>query len=127
MLPTKFLKILEKIAFAFIKSHRTNLSFQVDQLVRQIPSTNQSLSDEHSGSLTPRLLKHSYQIYIPEARTPDILKIPNRCTFWKLDPQTSETFLSDINSGSSNPGHSETFQSDEHSGSMTPRLLKHSN
>src|SRR4051812_9840520 len=78
MLLTKFLKILEKIAFAFITSHRTNFAFQVDQLLRQILSTNQSLSDEHSGSLTPRLLKHSNQIYIPEARTPDILKVPIR-------------------------------------------------
>src|SRR4051812_31647152 len=60
MLLTKYLKILEKIAFAFITSHRTNSSFQIDQLVRQIPSTNQSLSDIHSGKHIP----------------PDILKTP---------------------------------------------------
>src|SRR3954466_2483324 len=70
--------------------------------------------------MTPILLKHSNQIYIPEARTPDILKIPIRCTFWKHDPQTSETFQSDIHSGSSNPGHSELFLSDTHSGSSNP-------
>src|SRR3954464_11118547 len=39
MLLTIFLKILEKIAFAFITSHKTNYSFQVDQSVRKLSST----------------------------------------------------------------------------------------
>src|SRR3954470_22950113 len=70
--------------------HAANFVFQVS-----------SQADENHQQI------NLYQIYILEARTPDILKIPNRCTFWKHDPQTSETFLSDIHSGSSNPGHSE--------------------